>query len=85
MLVGSSASVYVNFWVSTFNSDFDITEDEKTQKAVYTFMPFGLGAIFGTFIFGSLLDKYGYRISLYVLLLLISTFSCLLLIENETH
>ena len=84
MLVASSASVYVNFWVSTIK-DQTINADEKTQLAVYTFMPFGIGAIFGSFVFGTLLDRFGYRTSLFIMLTLITVILALLVYENESH
>jgi hypothetical protein len=53
-MLAASSVIYVNLWVSLIEStpSLELTEDEKIEKAAYTYIPFSVGLIAGSFITG---------------------------------
>jgi MFS family permease len=74
--------------VSTINNDpiakLD-TEDAKIEKVVYTFLFLGIGSILGSSILGLIMDKFGHKASISVLLFTVLWTFIGLIIQNERH
>ena len=82
--MASQACVYINFWVSTM-STFDLSENQKISTAVYTFLCFSFGLVFGGILLGPILDKYGYRAALTFIFIEITIAGLFLIVQNEIH
>ena len=67
------SSLMVNFWSSTINESarlhgLTISLDEKIKLSLFTYLFYGVGAIFSPRILGIIYDNHGYKLSLLVIL-----------------
>lgn len=80
--------LFINFWVSTVNSDpvwSQKTEDEKIERVVYTFVALGIGSICGSSLLGVIQDKYGHKTSITFIMVTVIWTMIGLIIQNEYH
>lgn len=52
-------SLFVTFYISTMGNNIEWTQQEKTNQALFTFIPLALGEIVGSFFLGWTYDKLG--------------------------
>ena len=86
--LSTQVGLFVNFWVSTINTDpvwSQETEDQKIERVVYTFVFLGIGSILGSSILGVIQDKFGHKYSISFILFTICWTLIGLLIQNERH
>lgn len=84
MSLNSQASIFVNFWCSTM-SDMDISNEEKIQKALFTYIPLGFGCMVGSVLYGFVEDKCGNKASILFILAQVLIFNTMIIVLNELH